>query len=94
MVSSQTTPLSVKRINTHACGSKRNFLYWLKFYACLKVFEPVYFLFFVVLGYEKNVALKNITGKTTGMEKKSCYKSSVHVLDKNVKLGTFTLHVQ
>ena len=33
MVSSQTTPLSVKRINTHACGSTWNSLHWFKFYA-------------------------------------------------------------
>ena len=47
-------------------------------------------MFFFVLGYEENtwcIVLKNITSKTTGIEKK-IVTSSVHVLDKNVKLGT------
>ena len=95
MVSSQTTPLSIKKINTHACDLKQNSLYWLKFYAHQNVFEPVQFLFFFVLGYEENtwcIVLKNITSKTTGIEKK-IVTSSVHVPDKNVKLGTFPLYM-
>ena len=50
-------------------------------------------MFFFVLGYEENtwcIVLKNITSKTTGIEK-NVVTSSIHVLDKNVKLGTFTL---